>query len=67
MKEIKILITATVCLIAIFSSFMWVYSKTLQRSADDIEKIQSNSAEKYYLQAGGTWHGVMDGNWCEKK
>lgn len=37
----KLIIICSVCLIAIFSSFMFVYSKTLQRTADDLVKINA--------------------------
>jgi len=45
MKQERLMVlTVTVCLIAVFSSFMWVYSKTLQRTADDLVKIKGAEA-----------------------
>jgi len=37
----KMIIVIAACLIAVFTSFMHVYSRTLQRSADDLVKIKS--------------------------
>lgn len=45
MKEERIIIVVAVCLIAVFSSFMYVYSHTLQRSADDLVKINANAPD----------------------
>lgn len=43
----KTIITVAACLIAVFSSFMWVYSKTLQRSADDLVKIKAKDRSDF--------------------
>lgn len=66
MKELKIIITVSICLIAVFSSFMWVYSKTLQRSTDDLVKIHAGSEEFYCIKAGGIWNDVLGNNDCTK-
>lgn len=71
MKEIKVIFTVTICLIATFCSFMYVYSKTLQRSADDLVKIRTSdrSLEIICNAKGGNvvWDStVVDGKKCDK-
>ena len=71
MKEIKLIFTITICLIATFCSFMYVYSKSLQRSADDLVKIRTtdNSLEITCVAKGGNvvWDTNIVGNKkCDK-
>ena len=57
-KEIKIITTVSVCLIAVFSSFMYVYAHTLQRSEDFFirQTLATVYSEKQCADDGGKAH-----------
>lgn len=67
---LKLVVTVSLCLIAVFSSFMYVYAHTLQKSADDLVKIKM--AEHYTEEACVTDGGkpVYDYSntyaWCDR-
>lgn len=60
-KEIKVITVVSLCLIAVFTSFMAVYAKTLQRTADDLVKIRTADARNVCDQMGGHWTFETDG------